>query len=261
MYSTVKSRQHNGASPRAGTVLMEFVLAFPIVLTLMLAIIQFAHIMIARQVVHYAAFSAARVALVTMCSPAGPNRNLESAPTGAELSYRGFHAEFTQGRSIASGIRIGRAQSEAEFFASEAAARICSSITLSESLDEYGARISADGGAADAFDAARRKTRAIVDFDPDTWSVVATVEHDFALVVPIVGQMLGWGVTLWDNPRRQREAYVEVQLDDTVNAQGEVDRAGGGVRYPHMRLTGTVRMPKPYRTVIAAGDWRGHHGP
>ena len=51
-------------APAAGAVMLEFVLAFPLILTLILACMQFAHIWMAKQVVHYAAFCAARAALV-----------------------------------------------------------------------------------------------------------------------------------------------------------------------------------------------------
>ena len=46
---------------------LEFVLCFPIVLVLIFACVQFTHIWVARMVVHYAAYSAARAALV--CTP------------------------------------------------------------------------------------------------------------------------------------------------------------------------------------------------
>ena len=45
--------------------MLEFVLAFPLILALMLGCIQFAHIWMGRQVVNYAAFCAARAALVS----------------------------------------------------------------------------------------------------------------------------------------------------------------------------------------------------
>jgi hypothetical protein len=47
-----------------GAVMMEFVIAFPVVLILCLGAIQFAHIWMAKQVVHYAAYCAARAELV-----------------------------------------------------------------------------------------------------------------------------------------------------------------------------------------------------
>ncbi len=52
------------ASSQRGAVLAEFVICFPLVLFVMLAILQVAHIWIAKSLVHYAAFSAARSALV-----------------------------------------------------------------------------------------------------------------------------------------------------------------------------------------------------
>ncbi len=47
----------------AGSMLMETVLVMPLVLSLVFGALQFAHIYIARQVVNYAAFSAARATL------------------------------------------------------------------------------------------------------------------------------------------------------------------------------------------------------
>lgn len=49
---------------QSGSVMLEFVIAFPLVLVLMFACIQFSEIWIARMVVHYGAFCAARSALV-----------------------------------------------------------------------------------------------------------------------------------------------------------------------------------------------------
>ncbi|MDT8389371.1 MAG: TadE/TadG family type IV pilus assembly protein [Lentisphaeria bacterium] len=47
-----------------GSVTLEFVLAFPVVLTLIMGAAQFGHIWMARQVVSYAAFAAGRAALI-----------------------------------------------------------------------------------------------------------------------------------------------------------------------------------------------------
>ncbi len=44
--------------------MLELVLAFPLILTLMLGCMQFAHIWLGKEVVHYAAYCAARAALV-----------------------------------------------------------------------------------------------------------------------------------------------------------------------------------------------------
>jgi len=226
-------------------------MCFPIVLTLILAVIQIAHLWIAKQVVHYAAFSAARVAMVTSCVQEDPSTMLESLPNRQQqLKYTGFNFDYTRGNSIASG-RNGFARSEAEYFGNEAAARICSALTLSSSIAESERRTNSTMAGTDAaFEAARRKTRAIVEFNTNTWNIAATVEHDFALVVPIVGQMLGWGLTLWGDENTPAYTLTE---DETGDFHTNTD----AIAYPHIRLTGTVLMSKPYRTIIAAGDWQG----
>lgn len=61
---TAGDRARSPASRETGAVMLEFVIAFPLVLVLTFACIQFAHIWVAKMVVHYAAFCAARSALV-----------------------------------------------------------------------------------------------------------------------------------------------------------------------------------------------------
>jgi TadE-like protein len=78
-------RPDEGESPHplwgnSGSVMLEFVIAFPLVLVLMFACIQFSEIWIARMVVHYGAFCAARSALVCR-SDEYPGNN--SAPSRA----------------------------------------------------------------------------------------------------------------------------------------------------------------------------------
>ena len=55
------ARSSRGA---CGSVMLEFVIAFPLILVLALACFQMAQVWIAKMVVHYAAFCAARTALV-----------------------------------------------------------------------------------------------------------------------------------------------------------------------------------------------------
>ena len=83
--------------------MLEFVIAFPVILVLMLACIQFAHLWVARQVVHYAAYCAARAALVCrqdeyQGANAGPQRAAEQVcawigfgvPGGPPMSIPGW---------------------------------------------------------------------------------------------------------------------------------------------------------------------------
>ena len=59
-----QARNDRWKDSEAGSVMLEFVIAFPVILVLMFACIQFAHIWIAKMVTHYAAYCAARTALV-----------------------------------------------------------------------------------------------------------------------------------------------------------------------------------------------------
>lgn len=63
--------------------MLEFVIAFPLVLVLMFACIQFAHIWVARMVVQYAAFCAARSALV--CTTAQYNGDASAPSQSARI--------------------------------------------------------------------------------------------------------------------------------------------------------------------------------
>ncbi len=61
--STFENGHRYSAGDR-GSVMLEFVISFPLVLTLILGAAQFGHIWLARQAVSYAAYAAARTALV-----------------------------------------------------------------------------------------------------------------------------------------------------------------------------------------------------
>lgn len=179
--------------------MLEFVLAFPLMLTLMLACMQFAHLWLAKQVVHYAAFAAARSALV--CEP-----------------------------------------SEYQKAAQQAAEQVCAWVSVGKTAGEADKRIPG-WGAIPGSGGVSRKTRAHVEM-VGRWNVRATVEHDFALVFPLVGPIIGWGV----NPWQPGQEYAEQHADATGNI-GDAEM----VRFPHVRFTETVVLPKPYVTLPKMG--------
>ncbi len=187
------------ASPDAGTVMLEFVLAFPLILALMLGCMQFAHIWMGRQVVHYAAFCAARAALV--CE-----------------------------------------KDEYKKAAQQAAEQVCAWVVNGMSAGEQDKKIPG-WGEIPGSGGVGRKTRVKVE-DAGPWNVKATVEHDFALIFPVAGAMIGWLANPWE---RNRE-YDEQRADTSGNI-GDGDL----VRYPHLRFTETVYLPKPYVTVPKMG--------
>ena len=126
--------------------MLEFVLAAPVVLTLILACMQFAHIWMAKQVVHYAAFCAARATLV--CK-----------------------------------------ESEFDRAAEQAARQVCAWIVHGETAGEPAKRIPGWDEIPDS-GAAERKTRLRSVRNVGRWNIETTVEHDFALLFPLVGPMI-----------------------------------------------------------------------
>lgn len=232
---------------REGSVMLEFALAFPVVLVLMLGCVQFAHIWVARVVVHYAAYCAARSALVTVCDEGSPSQANDSWPKRQELEYEGFLQNYCKNGSIGLG-RDSHANSEAEWAANKAASEVCAWVVMGAENTGNDMQIP-NWGKIPGTDAAERKTRATIE-EVGEWNILATVEHDFGLIVPIVSMMIAWSMNPWDETNPWRVQTKDVTLD--------VHKGIDVVQYPHIRLTEAVLLPKPYKTDIAAGDWNGY---
>ncbi|MBV5336251.1 hypothetical protein JZU48_04515, partial [bacterium] len=121
----------------------------------------------------------------------------------------------------------------------QAAEQVCAWIVHGRTGGEQDKRIPGWGAIPDS-GGLRRKTKARLE-DVGRWNVRATVTHDFALIFPLVGPIIGWGV----NPWQGGQEYVEQHADNTGNI-GEADM----VRFP---LTETSVLPKPYVTVARTG--------
>jgi len=85
----------DGMRRRAGAVMLEFIVSFPIILMLILGAIQIAHVWLARVVVHYAAYCAARTAMVSM-----DNEYLPAARNAAEQVLSWVHVGQESGRTV-----------------------------------------------------------------------------------------------------------------------------------------------------------------
>jgi len=179
-----------------GSVMLEFVLAFPLVLTLIFGAAQLAHIWIARQVVVYAAYAAARAALV--CH-----------------------------------------ESEWKKAGQQAAEQVCAWVVIGQAAGEPRKRIPG-WGAIPGSGSVARKTQVTVE-KLDEWTVKATVEFDFGLVMPIAGPVIGWAV----NPTEWQERRADVT--------GDRHRHQDTVQYPHVRFRETAVLTKPYVTLPRSG--------
>jgi hypothetical protein len=241
-------RRADSARVSSGTVTMEFVISFPLLVVLMLGIFQFTHIWVARQVVHYGAYCAARAGLVTVCREGGVPGAKSNWPRWQNLAYLGLKNEFCQNGSIGSSRQNGHAgyaRTEAEFAGNKAAAKVCAWMVMDGNGNSTNLNLNIPGwGYVPGSDAAERKTRAVVEETGD-WNIRATVEHDFALITPIVGPIIAWGMNPWTNANPWQVT--------TKDITGNVHESYDSVLYPHVRLTETVWLPKPYHTIISAG--------
>jgi Flp pilus assembly protein TadG len=186
--------------------MLEFVLAFPLILLLILGCMQLSHIWLARQVVLYAAYCAARSMLVC---------------TDGEYQAAAQQAA----EQVCAWVIIGQAPGEPE-----------------KEVPGWG-KIPGSGAVA-------RKTRVSVGKIGE-WNVAATVEFDFAMVFPFVGNVIGWMV----NPWQQGNEWREQRADFTGDMHRYIDAPG----YPHVRFRETVILSKPYVTLpemgIPSGGW------
>lgn len=228
---------------QAGTVLMEYVIILPLYFLVLMGVAQFAHLWVAKHVTHYAAYSGARSALVHADLPlsaSGPNH--DSLPTAGSFGHRGLDERYkVDPRGFRTVIMPDSPRTEVEHAANQVATRICAWVSAAGATEAGYATPWGDIRGSASMD---RKVRASVDYTD--WVMEVTVEHDFPMIFPIVGPAIGWLVDPF-NPDATWEAREDV--DSTNNAHMDEDSVG----YPHLRLTETVRIPKPNQTIIAAG--------
>lgn len=186
----------------AGSIMMECVIAFPVILVLIMGCIQFAHIWIARQLVHYASFCAARSTLVCQ------------------------DGEYNRG-------------------AGDAARLACAWMVKGHRAGEPDKELPGWGGIPGS-GAYERKTR----LQPaprklDEWNVLTTVQHDFALVIPVAGPVIGWLVNPWEEGNEW-----QVRRADATGNAGASDL----LFHPHVRFNEPAGLAKPYK-VVTPTEW------
>lgn len=238
---------------KKGSVMVEFVLAFPLYLTLLFTCLQVAHLAVARQIVQYAAFCASRAALVHVTEEHPPSFANDSWPKPSELAYPGLSAVYCRNDSISAGAK-GMARSEAEWAACEAASRVCGWITFGYAKSgERDFSVPGWGGIPGSA-ASKRKTRVrlsahdLVNGGTLAANIQAEVELDFPVIFPIIGPIMAYGINLLDSKAVQSASDP---VDLTRNAYPEEP-------FPHIRIKGSSWIPKPYRTIIAGRNWIGY---
>ena len=126
--------------------------------------------------------------------------------------------------------------------AKQAAEQVCAWVVIGQSAGED-AKLIPGWGAIPGSGAIERKTRVKTSL-AEPKSATATVEFDFALLMPIAGPAIGWLV----NPWRQGNEWLEQQADPTGNRHRMQDT----MQYPHLLFRESVQLPKPYKTLVGS---------
>lgn len=232
MANQIQGRDNGGAgrrqSRRAGTVLMECVLVLPLLTLLVFAIVQFALIWNAQIMTHYAAYNAARAALVYNPEEYRKVDNATGKPEPVFRSYGGV--------------------------CWEAACRTLAWVSSSPD-DKGGSELRVPGWFGEDIIPNSSHVLGQVRISPDPEdsveyedrpAVKVTVEFDYPLYIPVIGRMVAyfskieehvpsrWEVTGWSPPAGGIEA-----LDTIRHPLMKVD---------YITLTGTAVLPKPWKT-------------
>ena len=203
---------------RYGSVMMEFVLVMPLLFVMIMGVLQIAHIWMARQVVHYAAYCAARSTL-------------------------------TANTKVFSDQAV----------AYNAAYRVCAWIAFDDTADGSAQEVTEipGWGKIPFSSSVKKRTRVYTGITDlpyaaalkhSPWQTRAVVEFDFALLMPVAGQMM---------------SYLAKQ--DAGSVAGQIRSGAIGVRpgvgwsgqeekknypYPYITLKEMCVLPKPYNTAI-----------
>ena len=228
------------ADSRRGTVLMETVLVLPLLLSFIFAIVQFALIWYAQLMTHYAAYNAARAALVYHPS--------EYSTNGVFMSDSGV--------------------------CWQAAVRSLATLSFSPSGGSSALTVpgwwKADGGRVPNASHIERQVRMHVNpekedpEDPDPCEegdgyVKVCVDFDFPLVVPMVGKMIAAFQHGYDaatetkrNPAANDWEVWGWNPPESVRSRTDAKREEHAMKTDHITLHAYCILPKPYSTACWA---------
>ena len=208
----MKPKRHNGSA------MMEFVLVMPLLFVMIMGVLQIAHIWMARQVVHYAAYCAARSTLTA-------------------------NTQLFQDQTVAR----------------NAAYRVCAWIAF----DDKGEGDAQDvteipgWGKIPFSESVKKRTRVFTGFtDADysgmfaasPWQTRAVVEFDFALLMPVAGQMMS---SLFKQDAAAIVGQIrsgEIAVRPGMGWTGQEEKKN--YSYPYITLKEMCILPKPYSTAI-----------
>lgn len=204
-----------------GSVLLETVFAMPIIFVLVMGVLQIAHIWMARQVVKYAAYCAARSTL-----------------TSNAVSAHG-HA-YEAARQVCAWITFSeKAEESQDVVEDEVEIPGWGKIPHSGSVDR---RLRVEAGLFSAYNLL------------SPWETRATVEFDFPLLMPIAGRMLSFLPTVSSDELQKglSDGSIDYAVVRGWTGQqnvlaSEEDEANAS---PYITIRETCILPKPYSTGV-----------
>jgi hypothetical protein len=202
-----------------GSAMMEFVLVMPLLFVMIMGVLQVAHIWMARQVVHYAAYCAARSTLTA-------NHELmkdQGVATDAALRVCAWIAFDDEGGG-------GSAQDVTEI----------------------------PGWGTIPFSGSVKKRTRVVTGNTDSeytgmmgacpWQTRAVVEFDFPLLMPVAGQMMSYLVKPSGAEVAQQIRAGIIAVKPGMGWTGQEEKKN--YSYPYITLKEMCILPKPYSTAI-----------
>jgi len=198
--------------------MMEFVLVMPLLFVMIMGVLQVAHIWMARQVVHYAAYCAARSTLTAN------------------------HTLFRD-----------------QPVATDAALRVCAWIAFDDEGDGDAQDVTEipGWGKIPFSESVKKRTRVYTGYtDTDymgmmgtcQWQTRAVVEFDFALLMPVAGQMMSYLKKPSADEVAQQIRGGVIAVKPGMGWTGQEEKKN--YSYPYITLKEMCILPKPYSTAI-----------
>ena len=249
---------------RVGSVLMEFLLVFPIILLLVSMLLQFGQIWIARQITAYAAYCATRATLCVNTGEETTAAQYAAESVCAWMCLAGLSSDPSASLSeekVATGYRkfhnLKDEVEDGDTIYRDTTAPVASELNISG----WG---SVPGSSSRHV---RVKTKVLQGGDSGDYAAVR-VRFKFPLLLPLAGKIISWAAAHPDETPSTYDRNTgtwtgdsyysihsgwhrgkETVMDDSGNA---VDRSyatyGQDGRFPFIELTEICVLPRPYLT-------------
>ena len=242
-----------------GSVMLETVLIMPILFIMIMAVLQLAQIWMARQVVKYAAYCAARATLTSNQYTAHAHAKEAARQVCAWIAFSDQAEDF-----VTDSVNGGICWWEKEQFGVEEAWRYVTSIVmnnnsigdkvLNKEMEIPGWGRIPNSGSVD------RRLRVHAGLvEPynylSSWETKATVEFDFPLLMPVAGKMLSYLAKEEPEALQKKLKSGEVGFAVGTGWTGQQvildsEKSIPEHAYPYITITETCILPKPYSTAI-----------